>query len=187
MIISRRDFSAGLVAGAAATLAVTRGAAATASATKVHNVVLVRILEALCGFGHDLQLLEKRQRFAFAFVVDDLLQIDAVEVLHGDERRTVVFAEFVDRDDVLVVQIARCHRLRAKTADEAGIALRGQDFDRDDAFDGGIVAAVHAAEPAVPQFPGYFVTSDPPDHASYCNWDDQRSIRSFAEAGRISV
>jgi pimeloyl-ACP methyl ester carboxylesterase len=46
MIISRRDFSAGLVAGAAATLAATRGTAATASATKVHNVVLVHGLFA---------------------------------------------------------------------------------------------------------------------------------------------
>ena len=46
MVISRRTFSAALVAGAAASLASTRGIAAMATATKARNIVLVHGLFA---------------------------------------------------------------------------------------------------------------------------------------------
>src|SRR5277367_3300911 len=46
MVISRRTFSAALVAGAAASLASTRGIAAAATAAKARNVVLVHGLFA---------------------------------------------------------------------------------------------------------------------------------------------
>ena len=46
MVISRRSFSAALVAGAAASLTSTRGGAATAAVTKARNVVLVHGLFA---------------------------------------------------------------------------------------------------------------------------------------------
>jgi len=46
MAINRRTFSAALVAGAAASLASTRGMGATATATKARNVVLVHGLFA---------------------------------------------------------------------------------------------------------------------------------------------
>jgi hypothetical protein len=46
MKISRRTFSAALVAGAATSLASTRGVAATSTATKARNVVLVHGLFA---------------------------------------------------------------------------------------------------------------------------------------------
>ncbi|MGO9424425.1 MAG: alpha/beta hydrolase, partial [Steroidobacteraceae bacterium] len=46
MAINRRTFSAALVAGAAASLAPTRGMAATATETKSRNVVLVHGLFA---------------------------------------------------------------------------------------------------------------------------------------------
>ena len=46
MVISRRTFSAALVAGATASLASTRGIAATATPTKARNVVLVHGLFA---------------------------------------------------------------------------------------------------------------------------------------------
>jgi pimeloyl-ACP methyl ester carboxylesterase len=46
MVISRRTFSAALIAGAAASLTSTRGMAATATATKARNIVLVHGLFA---------------------------------------------------------------------------------------------------------------------------------------------
>jgi pimeloyl-ACP methyl ester carboxylesterase len=46
MVISRRKFSAGLIAGAAASLTSSRGMAATATATKARNVVFVHGLFA---------------------------------------------------------------------------------------------------------------------------------------------
>src|ERR1700689_2622058 len=46
MVINRRTFSAALIAGATASLASTRGVAATATPTKARNVVLVHGLFA---------------------------------------------------------------------------------------------------------------------------------------------
>ena len=51
------------------------------------------------------------------------------------------------------MQITGCHRLRAKTADEAGIFLSGKDVDGHDAPDGRIVAPIDAAKGAGPGFP----------------------------------
>src|SRR5947208_1041827 len=76
-----------------------------------------------------------------------------------------VFAEFVNSDDIFVMQISRRHRFGSKTADETSIAQGGKNFNGDHALDGGVIAPVHVAEASVPQLPGYFVTSDAPDHA----------------------
>jgi hypothetical protein len=60
MVINRRTFSAALVAGAAASLTSTRGTAATATATKSRNVVLVHGLGGLAVEAEFLRRLDRR-------------------------------------------------------------------------------------------------------------------------------
>src|SRR5260370_15459283 len=67
--------------------------------------------------------------------------------------------------DILVMEIARGHRLGAKPCDEAGIGSGFQNFDRHHALHGRVISAVDAAKAAPANLARDFVFSNLSDHA----------------------
>lgn len=56
-----------------------------------------------------------------AFFLDDLLQCSPRQVLHGDVVDTILFAHFVDGDDVRMLQVSSGDGLLLEAFDEAGV------------------------------------------------------------------
>ena len=79
-----------------------------------------------------------------------LLEVLALEVLHGDVRQALVLAELVDGDDVAVVEPAGGLGLALEAGDQLGVADRGlaHHLDRGQAVDRRVPALVDHAEGA---------------------------------------
>jgi hypothetical protein len=89
-----------------------------------------------------------------------MLQIATFQILHRDVKDTFVFAELVNRNDVLVVQISSGARLMAKTAQVAGVTSGGQHFDRYQAADRRVESEKNLAESPSSEFFADFVLAD---------------------------
>ena len=90
-------------------------------------------VQRLAGVGDDLDCPPRRQR---AFVVHDVAQGDAVDVLHHDVRQWAAgrfgLSGVVHRDDGGVIQRGGILRLAAETQIKAGVAgqISAQHLDR---------------------------------------------------------
>ena len=88
----------------------------------------------------------------------------AVDELHGDEGRPLVLADFVNRDDVGMVQRRSGASFLNEAAMPVGIGggVGGKDFDRDPAAETGVNRAVNDAHSSPSDFPFDAVVRD--DH-----------------------
>ena len=117
------------------------------------------VREALAHHQRDLELPRDSHAIAFAHAQ---LEVAADQVLHGQERRAVLFAKVEDGDDVAMRELRR----GARFAEEAfallwlAVELGGDDFDRDDARQQGIERSVDGPHSALTQALGDFVASD---------------------------
>src|SRR5205823_595774 len=93
----------------------------------VRDATLVRVVQALRHLRHDFELLEKGQRAP----ADQLLEGCAIQELHYEIGNAVFFAVFMDRDDVLVVEIGYGFGFRLKTPYQVGVPRGVQHFDGD--------------------------------------------------------
>ncbi|MFY9725651.1 MAG: hypothetical protein WAJ87_09160, partial [Bryobacteraceae bacterium] len=119
--------------------------------------VLMGALQALGGLRHDAHPFQQRQRTGRAY---DVLKIVAFQVFHHDIEGTVVLAELMNGDDVLVVEIPGGCSLFAETRQAAGVAFRRKDLDGYLAAHGGVESKQNLAEPAPSEFAADLVFAD---------------------------
>ena len=124
----------------------------------VDDALVVGRGEALGDLRGVVDRLAHRQRRAS----DALAQRLALEQLGDHERRAVVSAEIVDREDVRVVELAGGARLLLEATQPVGVLGegRGQDLEGDLATDARVARAIHLAHAADAERPRHFVGSD---------------------------
>src|SRR5262249_50965554 len=93
------------------------------------------------------------------FRLDHVLQSFSVKELHDEVRLTLVLAELVDSDDVVVTQIPGDNGFVLKAGYEFLIGVQ-QDLDGHEAVDLGIMGLINAAEGAHAQQFSDLVTTD---------------------------
>src|ERR1035438_4690568 len=118
---------------------------------------LVRAQQTLGDLGHNAHLVENR---ASRRRIDNLLQVLTGQVLHGQEKHAAILAEFVDGNDVFVVKIAGGSGFRLEADQEAGVAARGQNFDRHQPVHGGIQSEINLSKAPFSELISYFVLAD---------------------------
>ena len=79
--------------------------------------------EAVRDLLHDVELVPEVVQAAGA---DDLLEVDALEELHGHVEAALLLAEVVDGDDVQVVEAGRGLGFAAEALDELVVGGRGR-------------------------------------------------------------
>src|SRR5690606_16784096 len=96
--------------------------------------LLVRVVQARRGRGDDRDdVLERYHLAALADLRDELADVLAVDVLHREEVRAVLFADVVDLDDVVVMERRRDARFLEEGRDELLLAreLAADALDHD--------------------------------------------------------
>ena len=85
---------------------------------------------------------------------DAVLQGQAVQKLHGDERLLAVFADFIDGADVRVVESGRGVSLAAKAFESLRVLRKilGQEFEGDEAAEFSVLGLVNHAHAAPAEF-----------------------------------
>ena len=94
---------------------------------------------------------EREQRFVFERTSgDELLEGDAVEVLHGEESLVAMFADFVDGADVWMIEGRGGASLAAEALEGLRVAREfvGKKLERDEASELGVFRFVDDTHPA---------------------------------------
>ena len=115
----------------------------------VDEALLVRRVERLGDLGEEVDGSLRIERTAFG---DDLGEVGALDVAHGEEEDAVVLACLVDRDDVRVVERCRDPRLAQEALAEANVRgeFRSDDLECHLAAEPLLVGAVDRTHPAAP-------------------------------------
>ena len=110
------------------------------------NAFVVGELEGLANLGNDLEGFA-RGKFARAF---QLAEVQAIDEFHDDESQAVDLAEFMDGNDVRVVESGEGAGFAVEAFGEAGAAggLRREDFQGDQPVEGGLAGFINGAHPA---------------------------------------
>lgn len=127
----------------------------------VQDAVLVRTMQPVRDLIHHANLLVQAHRRA---VLDDLLQVLTVQILHDQKGRVTLLSELVDRDDILVAQVAGGDSFILEAIERIGVLGRGQYFDSDDAVHHGIEGTKHLPESTAPDFGLDFESTEARDH-----------------------
>jgi len=136
----------------------------------VDDALSMRIIERAQDLRHDAHDVGGLEALV---ALKAFLELAPLDVLHRDEPGAVVFSKIVDRDDVGVIQPARCHGFAAKAGDYrlrliAGELVGTDGLERDHSLDRRVVALVDHAHRAAPDLAPDFVLADGADlwHAS---------------------
>src|SRR6185312_16864752 len=120
------------------------------------DAVPVCAIQPLGHLQHDVALLKQSQRFARG---DDLLEIFAFQILHGEEGLSLELAKLIYRHDILVTKIAGNEGFVAKPAQDVFTGF-GKNFDRDETLNRRVERAIYPAEPALSQLIANLKSSD---------------------------
>src|SRR5215813_12232872 len=100
-----------------------------------------------------------------------MLQRNAIQKLHDNERMAFVPADFVDRADFRMVERGRCTRLAAEAFERLRVLSEvfGQEFQGDETTKLGVLGFVHDPHPAHAEFLDDAVVRDRmPDELGGC-------------------
>src|SRR5262249_8718550 len=124
----------------------------------MHDARLVRVREAGADFFDQLEFAIDRQRWTEPEDLDERL---AAHVLHGDERKAVLFTDVVDRDDVRMAQASGGARLARKPiAELCRVEILLEHLDGHGATDARIPRTVERARAALGEEVEDFVAPD---------------------------
>ena len=121
--------------------------------------VAVRVAEPLADLPHDVELPFQGQGLA---LLDDLLEVGALDELHRDVGLAAVLAQVVDGDDVAVAQPSRRLRLAQEPRLELRRLRQARDhgLERDLAVDHRVVGLVDRTHAAAAQHLLHLVLAD---------------------------
>jgi hypothetical protein len=125
----------------------------------VDDAVQVREVESLADFDRDVDAPTQAHSLRRLHPREEILPL---EILHREVGLTLVFAEVVDRNDVLVRELTGRSRLAEEAFAELLVLVdRRRDYlDRDDAVEERVACAIHRSHAALAQFFNKFVTTD---------------------------
>ena len=119
-------------------------------------------------------------------------QILSLEVLHREIRLALVLAEVVDRDDVLVRELAGGARLAEESLAELGVLIdrRRDDLDGDDPLEQRVAGAIHDTHATLAEFfeklvaadVSAWVVAESPNHKTGRKRGKLREMRMIAAA-----
>jgi hypothetical protein len=112
----------------------------------VDDAVVVGILERVADLRHDRQRLSR----SHAPGIQQLPKVDPVHVLHHKEEQPVRLAEFMDGDDVRMIEFGQCFGLAGKSVGERRISGNAgrQDFYRHQPVQFLLAGLIHGAHAA---------------------------------------
>ena len=113
----------------------------------VDEALLVRRVERIGDLGEEL---DRASRLEGALLGEDLREVAALDVAHGEEEDAVLLARLEDRDDVRVVEGGGDLRLPQEALPETLVLreLGGDHLERDLAAEPGFLGAVDRAHAA---------------------------------------
>jgi hypothetical protein len=113
----------------------------------MHQPLVVRVLQGVAELLNDRQRLRGRQRAA----LQEVTQVLAVDVFHGERVEPIAVAEIVDRDDVRMIEPGQGLGFAGEARREGSIAghLRRQDFDSYQTIQLGLPRLVHRSHAAL--------------------------------------
>ena len=101
-------------------------------------------------------------RFELSFLVDVFVEVAALHVLHGQEVRVIGFAEFIERDDVLVAKLGGVLRFQAKALEHVrpGGQVGRQSLEGDNPSQVRVPRLVDSSHPAGADPLEYLIMAD---------------------------
>ena len=120
------------------------------------DAALVRVGEALADVGDELDPAADRERRP---AMNQLAERLAGDVLHRDERLSLVCPDVVDGDDVRMLEARGDLRLANEALADLGV-VDAQQLDRDEAIDRGIEREIEHAHPAMAETVPNLITAD---------------------------